>query len=193
MKAATQVIVHPAVRHFLECERSHISGSIGTCPVPIPEEEIKNGWTRKLWRRSEPAVVCVKTLSQLFIAKVEPFSARRRAVFGGGAHQIRLDRFSEPSTLLDNLLRLFRPDLSETGQQRTETRTSISIIRWIVGAPQKRLAGGRQKHTHRPTARTGSTLHKEHVDPINVWSFFAVDLNADKVPVQDGGNGRVFE
>src|SRR6516162_4705357 len=111
VKAATQVIVHPAIRHFPERKQRHIAGSFGLRSVPVPEEKIKDGRTRKLWRRTESAFVRIEALSQLLKAEVEPFSTGCGNVFAVGTHQIGMDCFSEPIALLDNLIRLFRPNL----------------------------------------------------------------------------------
>src|SRR5260221_1777604 len=149
--------------------------------------------SRKLWCGTEAAFVRIEALSQLFVAQVKPFCPRPRAVFARGTDQIRLDGFREPVALLDNLLGLFPPNIRETGEQRTKPRAPISIVWRIISASQKRLDVRREKHAHRPTTRAGRALHKQHVNPVNIRSLFAIDLNTNKVFVQDLRNGGVFE
>jgi hypothetical protein len=52
-----------------------------------------------------------------------------------------------------------------------------------VGAGEERLALGRQEDGHRPTALAGQCDGRVHINRVEVWALFAVDLDADEALV----------
>jgi hypothetical protein len=36
-------------------------------------------------------------------------------------------------------------------------------------------------------------LHEEHIDPIDVWTFFPIDLDADEMVIEDLRDLRILE
>ena len=60
-------------------------------------------------------------------------------------------------------------------------------------AGKVRLSVRRHDHGQRPAVAAAQILGHAHVDRVNVRTFFSIDLDADKVTVQQGADLLVFE
>src|SRR5205085_10308058 len=83
MKSASEMIVHPASRHFAQGEEVHLQGVFAALGLRISRvntrEKIQRYRARKFWGDAEPAFVRVVTARDLLISGVESFAAELRA------------------------------------------------------------------------------------------------------------------
>src|SRR6478672_4964339 len=69
----------------------------------------------------------------------------------------------------------------------------MAIFGRKIGAAHERFQPRSQPHAHGPPPTAGCSLDKCHINPINIRTFLAIDLDVDKVAIHQRGCGRVFE
>ena len=75
--------------------------------------------------------------------------------------------------------------LRDPFQDLLESRMTVALFGWEVGAADERLEIGRQPNAHRPAAMSGGGLDEGHVNSVHVRPFLAVDLHVDEFAIQD--------
>ncbi len=78
-------------------------------------------------------------------------------------------------------------------QELREAGPAPPVLGRVVGAPEERLELRREKDAHRPPARARDHLDRAHVDPVEVGSLLAIDLDVDEEVVHQLGDFRVLE
>ena len=207
MIAAADVVVHAALRHFLQRERAHLHRFGAERRLPALQrrhavEEIQHRRPGKFRRAAEAAVHRVERLAEILKCFLEHVARRigerdRRALHGALARSRgrgeALETFEQPRSLLGDLPTLLAPRFRHGVEQRDESRASAAIGRRIIRAAEKRFQLGRQPRAQRPATAAGDGLHERHVDVVDVGPFFAVHLDGDEMRVEHGGDLRVFE
>jgi len=84
------------------------------------------------------------------------------------------------------------PGVEDAGKDGTQPGAAVLPIRRKVGPAVEDLTLGRKERRQRPTALSGQRLNGSLIPGIHVWSFIAVYLDADEVPVEEFGDGRIL-
>ena len=83
------------------------------------------------------------------------------------------------------------PSFRDALENRAKSRPPVSVIRGPISPAEKGLQLGRQEDRHRPTAAARRRLDVGHVRAVHVRPLFPVQLDGNKMPVQDFSNGGV--
>ena len=196
MEAAPDVVAHAAARHRLQRGHRDAPGILVTSAGRLPEEEEKLGRPRKLGRPAEAAVPRVEGGSELLHAggkRIDPGdSARTRAA----GRRRRLHVTQATDHRIGRLLQLTavgRPARRHLPQHVGKPGPPPSRLRGKVRAAEERLQVGGEPDAHRPAAGAGRRLHERHVDPVDVGTLLAVDLDRHEVLVELRGDAGMLE
>ena len=114
-----------------------------------------------------------------------------------GRFGLRVLRFTQSAddfrTLLGNFLVVLFPSSSNSLQHFFEGGLTVPIFRRKIRSADKRVQIGREPHTHWPTAATGRRLDEGHVNPIDIWPFFAIDFDVHEFAIHERGGRFIFE
>ena len=85
------------------------------------------------------------------------------------------------------------PDCADPPEDVGKPGTAVPGLRGkicpaVEGSPLRR-----EEHRHGPPAVLPHRLQGGHIDPVEIGSLFTIDFDADEIPVEDGGDGIVFE
>ena len=153
------------------------------------EQIVRQG---KLRRRSEPAILCIKTPAQ---------------------HLHCLSRKLFPDFFIDIIRVIFRcTDLVNNGIRRGCQSLSVALpflrdhkkqicktdharagFRRIISPRKERFLCRRHKNAHRPAAASRKRLTDRHIDTVNIGTFFPVYLDGNKIAVQDLRDLLIFK
>src|SRR5262245_2041384 len=155
------------------------------------KEKIKRYRSRKFRRAAEASLLRVITARDLLVCAVDQLSinfslartARRRARQGG--HDL--------IPALADFRVVFFPGVCDPAQHLEKARLPVAILRWKIGAANKWLECGGKPNVEWPAPATCRCLDKSHVDAIDIWPLFAVDLDADEARIEKRGDLLVFE
>ena len=89
--------------------------------------------------------------------------------------------------LLFYLLAILRNVLRNIYQNFAPRSSVVCSYRWEIGSSKKRPLIGQYKHVQWPSARTRHGLHGIHVHMVYIGVFLAVDLDANKQLIHQGG------
>ena len=208
VEAAAQVVVQPALGHFLQRVRRHLHGSspqFGRRALQggRPKKKIDDRGPGKLRRPAKSPPGRIMGLVEVLIAFLECF--RRRLVQRGGCPAFGPDfprRAVGRKTLqggdhlvgaVEDFFALLRPVPGDCMEHRHKPRAPGPVVGWKIRAAKKRLPFGRQPHAHRPAAVAGGLLHIGHVHPVEIGPFLAIHLHGDEVAVEHRGDRQIFK
>jgi hypothetical protein len=201
MKAAADVIAHPAKRHRAQGLHHHGERGISRLSrrsvfakadtLVLAQQEQQFARTRKFRRIAKAAAARVERLLEL----LQRF--RQRTFFGVTAVVLAARHHREAiddlRSRLQDLRAIVTPGAADLREHVDEGRPPILGGRRIVGAAVERLQVGRQPHAHRPAAGAGRGLHERHVDPIDIRPLFAIDLDRNEQIVEDARHAFALE
>src|SRR5260370_11300199 len=190
MKAAGELVVHAATRHFFE-------GSLGDGQQLLVlgllialEEEIDRRRMGELGSLAKPTVAAIKQVGDGLNLRVDDRQvkprarARERFRLGYGIGE-RIGRSLQVSALVAKRIR-------DGHQNAAESRTATLIFRRKIGAAEKRLAIWEQKSRERPTPLAGERADRRLIAGIDIRAFVAINLYGDKILVDDPRDVRIL-
>ncbi len=197
MKAAAQLIVHPAGRHFAQGEERHSQRRFarfrlrrGTL-VDV-KKKLERDRPRKLRRAAEPAFARVVAACDLLVGGIDQLRidlpALRRPTRGRA-----LERGHDLASALADLAVVALPRVRDLAQHFEETRLPVAIFRRKISAADKRLERRGEPDIQRPAATAGRGLDEGHVNAIDIRAFLAVDFDVHKARVHEGRDFFVLE
>ena len=191
VKPAADLIVHAAVRHFVQCQHSHVQRVFIPCPVMITKQKVNIHAGRELRRatksafaRIEPAGNC--TASHIEQSRVYRFGFRFSKCLSG-------EMFAEASGILYNFFATRSVCLCDCLHNAPESRPAVSIVWWKICSAKNGFSAGQQKYRHGPTPAAGHHLDSSHVNLIQIRTFFAIDFDVHKIVVHDLRDRRILE
>ena len=191
MKPAADVIAHAAKRHRAQRLHHHGPRHVIARALVLAQQEQQFTGPRKLRRVAEPATPGIEGLCELLVG------LGQRPRIGCAAIVLPLRHLLEArhhlSRRLDDVQPVIAPGAADLGEHIDKSGPAPLRPGRIVGAAEEGLQVGRQPHTHGPPAGAGRRLHERHVDAVDVRTFFAVDLDGNKVIVQNLGHAVVLE
>lgn len=104
-----------------------------------------------------------------------------------------VNRLGDSGGLFNQFIATGVPQLVDSFAKLGETKMSATRGFRKVRAREERFAVGQAKHRHWPTAVTIHGLNSVHVDRINIWSFFAIDLDVDEQSIHEFAGGFVLK
>jgi len=91
---------------------------------------------------------------------------------------------------LEDFAVAFGPDTGELSQHIAEAGAPMAVFGGPIRAAVEGFQVGGEEDIQRPAATAGAGLDVGHVDLVDVGSFLTVDLDADKIAIEDlGGFG----
>src|SRR5258708_3092379 len=190
MKAAGELVVHAATRHFFE-------GSLGDGQQLLVlgllialEEEIDRRRMGELGSLAKTTVAAIKQVGdglnlRVDDRKVKPGAPTRERFRLRHSIGERIGRSLQVSALVAKRIR-------DGHQNAAESRTATLIFRRKIGAAEKRLAIWEQKSRERPTPLAGERADRRLIAGIDIRAFVAIDLYGDKILVDDPRDVRIL-
>lgn len=112
---------------------------------------------------------------------------------GDGSFEDLAEAFGEFVGGFEDLLAVVLPGVGEAGDELEEGGDSLAGDFGEIGSGEEGFLVGGEEDGHGPAAVSGGELDGGHVDVVDVGSFFAVEFDADEVPVEGFGDFWVFE
>ena len=185
MKAAAELVVHPAGGHLVERFGDHLQHAAPVPAPPEPQQQAADPADAEISgpRRSRRAAdrMCRSSVDRRRVA-----ASADSSPLGLRAGQLRSDQMAESVRRPGSQpARGGSCQASATAcKHLVETGHSHPASRRPIGAAEKRLQVGRQENRHRPAAAPGEHLHRVHVDLVQVGPLLAIDLDADEILVE---------
>ena len=176
-EAAAEMIVDAALAHALErvldgLEKSRIAGTQASPPQHLQDRRL-----RKLRRAAQAAVDRIEHIADLPRGGVKLAHADRHLARGprllGEPRQQRHAVLLDPAGFVAEQPRHLAQHIDKGRAAET------ALFRKIRAAPH-RLAGGGEKHRHRPAALLAQQMQRAHVNLVDVGPFLAVHLDVDE-------------
>ena len=191
-EAAAELVMDAARRHAFAGVEDAGHGLGILEPPGRAQQKPGDAGLRKFRRAAEPAIHGVVSLQKLPGRCLQCLRGEGQVLpgflghqhfqsglhFVGRGHELRLPLAPEPDDVFEEL---------------TEAGAAVAGLGRKIGTAIKRLELRRQKQVQRPAAAPGGGLDKGHVNLVHIRPLFAVHLDADKVLVQIGAEGGVFE
>src|SRR5713101_5500626 len=188
MKAAGELVVHAATRHFFEGNLGDGQQLLVLGLLIALEEEIDRRRMGELGSLAKTTVAAIKQVGdglnlRVDDRKVKP-GARTRERFRL-RHSIgeRIGRSLQVSALVAKRIR-------DGHQNAAESRAATLIVRRKIRAAIKWLAIRQQKSRKRPTPLTGERADRRLIAGIDVRALVAVDFYGNEMLVDDLGDVR---
>jgi hypothetical protein len=189
---AADLIVHAAGGHPFAGVQHHADGVLVLVQSAVSEQKSGLTGAREFWGVAETAVTRVIFRFELLRGVVEEVGGDRQigGGFGGGETcEFPMDAVGG----LEEIVWAFVPELLDLEEELGKTGTAVVRTGRKVGATEERFAVGGEKGGERPAALTGGSLDEAHVNLVDVGPFFAIDLDADEMVIEDAGDVGVFE
>ena len=195
VKAAAQVIVHSAGRHFAERKEIHLervlaAHGFGRPPIDAGKK-IQRHRPREFWRHTETAFVCVVASRDLLIGCLQGRRAELRR-FSTTRLSLR-QRRDDFRPLLRNFFVILFPRRRDPFEHFAESRLPISVLGRKISSAHEWLQLRRQPDAHGPASAAGRGLDESHVNTIDIGPFLAIDFDVHKLAVHDRRHLRALE
>ena len=191
MEAAAEMVVDAACGHAVERQVGHLERAIVAGREIAPQQELERGCRRELRRSAEAAVDRIELLAQLADGLVQ--QALRERLTRRLELAAATDRLDELGRLTIDVVAAGRVDVGHRAQDVAKRGHAASRRRREVRAAPVRLAVRCHEHRHRPPSVTRERDDRVHVDPVDVRTLLAVDLDADEALVHERGRLVVLE
>ena len=191
-KAAAELVVDSALRHFLERKQHQFAQARIAVRTGTPQAEREFVGMRKFRRTAQTPMHFVEARAQIRGGS----SYRRRAQrdIAGRRGQRAVHELEQGFVLLVDLCALAAIDLRDLLKQRTESGQAVARGFWKVSAAEERFLFGREKHGQRPAAGAlGKHVVRGLVDLVEIGTLLAIHLDVHEQPVHGGRNLRVLE
>ena len=187
-KAAAELVVHPAGSHLFAGVGDHPDaiGIVRPRRLPQHKRRFAGAWEFRLVAKSAKTWI----VSGLNLREAVGEQGVVKLGIGVGLASGGLGQsFPHSLGVLLNERTFFRviPKFINAITERHE------ITLWKISASKKRILVGRHKYTHRPAAASGGSLYEGHINFIYIRSFLAVELDVDKVFVEQGTNFLILK
>ena len=190
MKASRELIVNSALRHLRQ--RGGDDGGdafLARAHVPI-HQQIEGGGMRKFRGAAEAAVLLVEDGQRRL--HHDAHNAWRKLDLPLGITLCSGQHGHGFAGRLQHLIAPFAISVGNRQQGLLETGTAPTVIGREIRAAVKGMAVGREKNRQRPAARAGDGRHRELITAVHIGPLVAIDLDRDKVLVDDLGGVGVF-
>ena len=190
MKSVPDMVIYSAPAHGAQGVRCHGKRNIGAGAFPAAQQKKQRVRRGKFGSMTESAV-----------DRVEGFTQPVKGL--GKQRCVKVFRFVRVVGWIDsrhNVLSTFQdiiaaliPGICNAGNKLDHAR-SVAASSWRdIGCCEKRFFIRCHDNGQGPAAAAGQGLAKAHVYCVNVRAFLAVDLDADKILIEQLRDLRVFE
>ena len=183
MEAEAEVVEDAAAAHGLEGLSGHAQGLAVAGPLPVSQQKADVVGEGELGRAAETTPGSVEIRRQLAESLVQGRRGQLVAALAPELDRAPFDRGGHLPGRPKDLRPLRPPGLADRGKELEQTRPSETAGLRVIGPGEERLPVGGHHDGQRPAARAGERLADGHVVMIEVRPFFAVDLDGDKVRV----------
>ncbi len=191
VKAAADLVVHPAGGHLVEGKPEHLRGAVVARPPVGSGQKLQRRRLGKLRGAAEPAVLPVEGAAQPAEGLVED---RRFEIVGlrSGAGRLR-QIVADLLGVFEDLCPAVLVGIADGFEYLGESGQPHPVFRRPVGAAVEGDTVRGNEDVERPTAVPRHRLHRRHVDRIEIGPLFAIDFDVDEMLVHDGGGALVLE
>ena len=192
VKAPADLVAHSAVCHPVQRDRGHGEKIVLAGVQVLPQQKRNGGARGKLGRPAETAPRRIEFPSELG-GRLREDGFVQRAGACCRRNDVDFQRTDHLIGTFDDLVTPLAPRLGGGGQNLFERGHAEAVFRREIRSPEKRLQVRRQKDVQRPTAAAGHHLNGRHVNLVDVRPLLAIDLDGDKVLVEDLGGLGILE
>ena len=177
--------------HAVASVQNHLHGSGVADSGAITQEEGGKAGTREFGRAAETAVYGVVLLLEFGRGAVEEIGGDR-TVPGLGQDEVG-EAGMEVVGRVEDFGAVVLPDLGDLLEDLQEAGAAEFALGRKVGAGVEGFEVGGEETVEGPPSLAGHGLNGGHVYFVNVGALFAIHFDADKVGVEEGGDGAVLE
>ena len=94
---------------------------------------------------------------------------------------------------LDYFGAVTRPQFVDVYQHLREAWHAIAGTWWPIGSAEEGQTIWREEHIQWPAPTVSQRLHGLHINGIDIWPLFAIDLDVHEAIVHEFGNHRILE
>ena len=140
--------------------------------------------------RSEAAIVFVELLQRRLHQLVD--DAGMQVCGATGKAFVIFDRSHNAIGRFDDFVMAIVVRMGHGQQHMAEAGATVALVLGEIGPPKEWLALWSQNDRQRPTALSAHRLHRRLISRVHIEPFIAIDLDRDKVSIDDLCNFGIF-
>jgi hypothetical protein len=189
MEPATELVVHAALRHGLKRVPGYLPVALVTGVEPAFQQIAHRGGVRELGRRAESPMARIVDPRHGLGGSVEQPGRRRR---GDPCDTGVCKRAAQRQRVAFDPLAIAVVDPVDLLEDRAKPGAAVFPVGREVGPAVEDLPPRRQERGEGPASLPRDRLHRTLVARIHVGALVPVHLDADEVPVEEVGQGRIL-